>query len=121
MNYLIRCIKYARGVRFLASLIVRCGTCISLCIYFITSITNNLVCSGSFQHDANAVICDSDLSTQLRSAAYTALKKMAGEIQDEIPALMSGAGHDAMAMSHLTKVCCSLCFIQCFLGSNNQC
>lgn len=105
MNYQIRCIKYVRGVRFLASLTVRCGTCFSLCISFITSITNNLVCSGSFQHDANAVICDSKLSSQLKSAAYSALKKMAGEIQDEIPALMSGAGHDAMAISHLTKVC----------------
>ena len=30
---------------------------------------------------------------------------MAGDIQDETPALMSGAGHDAMAMSDLTKVC----------------
>lgn len=26
-------------------------------------------------------------------------------IQDEVPVLMSGAGHDAMALSHLTKVC----------------
>lgn len=30
---------------------------------------------------------------------------MAGEdIEDDVPVLMSGAGHDAMAMSHLTKV-----------------
>nr|POE61641.1 allantoate deiminase [Quercus suber] len=76
MNYLIRCIKYVRGVLFHASLI----------------------------HDANAVVCDSELSSQLKSAAYSALRKMASNIQDETPALMSGAGHDAMAMSHLTKV-----------------
>lgn len=56
------------------------------------------------QHDAGAVICDSELSSQLKSAAYSALKRMDGDIQDEVPTIMSGAGHDAMAMSHLTKV-----------------
>lgn len=56
------------------------------------------------QHDAGAVICDPELSSQLKSAAYSALKKMEGDIQDEVPTLMSGAGHDAMAMSRLTKV-----------------
>lgn len=35
---------------------------------------------------------------------------MVGEIQDEVPVLMSGAGHDAMAMSHLTKVCIQLIY-----------
>lgn len=65
----------------------------------------NLHCYVSFQHDANAVICDEELSSQLKSAAYAALKRMAGDIQDDVPVLMSGAGHDAMAMSHLTKVC----------------
>lgn len=31
---------------------------------------------------------------------------MTGEdIIGDVPVLMSGAGHDAMAMSHLTKVC----------------
>lgn len=58
----------------------------------------------SFQHDANAVICDSELSSQLKSAAFAAMKRMRGEIQSELPILMSGAGHDAMAISHLTKV-----------------
>nr|POF10672.1 allantoate deiminase [Quercus suber] len=57
------------------------------------------------QYDANAVVCDSELSSQLKSAAYSALRKMAGDIQDETPTLMSGAGHDAMAMSHLTTIC----------------
>lgn len=56
------------------------------------------------QHDAGAVICDPELSSQLKSAAYSALKRMEGDIQDEVPTLMSGAGHDAMAISHLTKV-----------------
>ena len=51
------------------------------------------------------MVCDSELSSQLKSTAYSALRKMAGDIQDETPTLMSGAGHDAIAMSHLTKVC----------------
>lgn len=58
-----------------------------------------------FQHDADAVICDTGLSSQLKSASYAAVKKMAGEDVGDVPVLMSGAGHDAMAMSHLTKVC----------------
>lgn len=79
-----------------------------------------LLCS--LQHDAGAVICDSDLSSQLKSATYSALKKMEGDIQDEVPTLMSGAGHDAMAISHLTKVThfCSLsvCFDMQFTLQN---
>ena len=59
----------------------------------------------TFQHDANAVVCDSELSSRLKFALYSALRNMAGDIQDETPALMSGVGHDAMAISHLTKVC----------------
>ena len=51
------------------------------------------------------MVCDSELSSQLKSTAYSALRKMAGDIEDETPTLMSGARHDAMAMSHLTKVC----------------
>ena len=74
----------------------------------------------TFQHDANAVVCDSELSSQLKSAAYSALKKMASDIQDETPALMSGAGHDAMAMSHLTKVCPVLLHPQ-LLGGDISC
>lgn len=59
---------------------------------------------SSLQHDADAVISDPHLSLQLKSAAQSALKKITGEIQDEVPVIMSGAGHDAMAMSYLTKV-----------------
>lgn len=65
--------------------------------------TLSLVLS-SLQHDADAVMSNPQLSSQLKSAAQIALKKMTGENQDEVPVLMSGAGHDAMAMSHLTKV-----------------
>jgi hypothetical protein len=66
------------------------------------------------QHDAGAVICDTELSSQLKSAAYSALKRMEGDIQDEVPILMSGAGHDAMAMSRLTKVLTSFLFLSVY-------
>lgn len=61
----------------------------------------------SLQHNAEAVKCDPLLSEQLKYAARSALGKMSTEAanyQHEIPVLMSGAGHDSMAMSHLTKV-----------------
>ncbi|XP_021300199.1 allantoate deiminase 2 [Herrania umbratica] len=70
------------------------------------------------KHDANAVICDPELSSQLKSAAYSALNRMMGEIQDEVPVLMSGAGHDAMAMSHLTKV--GMLFVRCRGGISHS-
>ncbi|XVF00463.1 hypothetical protein REPUB_Repub04eG0003200 [Reevesia pubescens] len=70
------------------------------------------------KHDANAVICDPELSSQLKSAAYTALHRMIGEIQVEVPVLMSGAGHDAMAMSHLTKV--GMLFVRCRGGVSHS-
>ncbi|XP_075674218.1 allantoate deiminase 2 isoform X2 [Castanea sativa] len=64
------------------------------------------------------LVCDSELSSQLKSAAYSALRKMAGDIQDETPTLMSGAGHDAMAMSHLTKV--GMLFVRCRGGVSHS-
>ncbi|GAB2248454.1 hypothetical protein Droror1_Dr00008336, partial [Drosera rotundifolia] len=48
-------------------------------------------------------MCDPDLSSELKSAARTAFKKMACKVEIKVPVLMSGAGHDAMAMAHLTK------------------
>ena len=57
------------------------------------------------QHSAAAVECDKGLTSQLEWAARTAMRKIAGgAVQVEAPVLMSGAGHDAMAMAHLAKV-----------------
>lgn len=70
------------------------------------------------KHDANAVICDPGLSSQLKSAAYTALKRIEGDIQEEVPVLMSGAGHDAMAMSRMTKV--GMLFVRCRGGISHS-
>lgn len=75
-------------------------------------------CKIDRKHDANAVISDPELSLQLKSAAQSALKRMTGEIQDEVPVLMSGAGHDAMAMSHLTKT--GMLFVRCRGGVSHS-
>lgn len=75
-------------------------------------------CTINRKHDANAVICDSELSSQLKSAAFAAMKRMRGEIQSELPVLMSGAGHDAMAISHLTKV--GMLFVRCRGGASHS-
>ncbi|KAK9267688.1 hypothetical protein L1049_010120 [Liquidambar formosana] len=78
----------------------------------------SVACAIERKHDANAVICDTELSSQLKSAAYTAVKRMGGEIQGEVPVVMSGAGHDAMAMSHLTKV--GMLFVRCRGGISHS-
>ncbi|MFQ6636235.1 hypothetical protein Gotur_013767 [Gossypium turneri] len=70
------------------------------------------------KHDANAVICDQELSSRLKSAAYSAVNKMVGQIHEEVPVLMSGAGHDAMAISHLTKV--GMLFVRCRGGISHS-
>ncbi|ONI11622.1 hypothetical protein PRUPE_4G116700 [Prunus persica] len=76
-------------------------------------------CTIDRKHDADAVICDSELSSKLKSATYIGLKRMTGAaIQDEIPVVMSGAGHDAMALSHLTKV--GMLFVRCRGGISHS-
>ncbi|KAL9271831.1 Allantoate deiminase-like protein [Drosera capensis] len=75
-------------------------------------------CMIERKHDANAVMCDPDLSSDLKSAARTAFKKMAGKVEIEVPMLMSGAGHDAMAMAHLTPV--GMLFVRCRGGISHS-
>nr|XP_043607742.1 allantoate deiminase 2 [Erigeron canadensis] len=75
-------------------------------------------CLMERKHDANAVECDAGLNSQLKSAAYAALRRMTGENIGEVPVLMSGAGHDAMAMSHLTKV--GMLFVRCRGGISHS-
>ncbi|PRQ30883.1 putative allantoate deiminase [Rosa chinensis] len=43
---------------------------------------------------------------------------MTGSVQDEVPILISGAGHDAMALSHLTKV--GMLFVRCRRGLSHS-
>ncbi|KAK4399554.1 Allantoate deiminase 2 [Sesamum angolense] len=78
----------------------------------------SVLCLIERKHDANAVVCDPGLSSQLKSATYAALKRISGEDLDDVPILMSGAGHDAMAMSHLTKV--AMLFVRCRGGVSHS-
>ncbi|KAL3523136.1 hypothetical protein ACH5RR_015970 [Cinchona calisaya] len=78
----------------------------------------SVFCTIEHKHDAKAVGCDSELSSQLQSAAYAAIKRITGESAFDVPVLMSGAGHDAMAMSHLTKV--GMLFVRCRGGFSHS-
>ncbi|CAI9772772.1 unnamed protein product [Fraxinus pennsylvanica] len=78
----------------------------------------SVFCHVDRKHDANALICDQGLSLELNSTAYAALKRLTGENPDDVLVLMSGAGHDAMAMSHLTKV--AMLFVHCRGGISHS-
>ncbi|KAH7654550.1 Amidase carbamoylase-type protein [Dioscorea alata] len=78
-------------------------------------------CTIDRKHNAEAVKCDPLLSEQLKYAAHSALGKTSTEAANhrhEIPMLMSGAGHDSMAMSHLTKI--GMLFIRCRGGVSHS-
>ncbi|XP_042473555.1 probable allantoate deiminase isoform X1 [Zingiber officinale] len=75
-------------------------------------------CTIERKHNAEAVHCDSELSRQLKQAAHSTMKKILGKNIREVPILMSGAGHDAMAMSHLTKV--GMVFVRCRGGISHS-
>ncbi|CAN1225595.1 Allantoate deiminase [Linum grandiflorum] len=97
----------------------------------VESLSNSLVCTvGEIstwpsasnvipgQHDADAAVCDPELTSQLKVAANSAVKRLTGEVQEDVPVLMSGAGHDAMAMAHLTKV--GMLFVRCRGGVSHS-
>lgn len=78
----------------------------------------SIYCTIERKHNAEAVHCDPELSSQLKSAARSAFQRMSGVIQGDVSVLMSGAGHDAMAMSHLTKV--GMLFVRCRGGISHS-
>ncbi|PIN17262.1 Allantoate deiminase [Handroanthus impetiginosus] len=78
----------------------------------------SVLCLIERKHDASAVVCDPGLSSKLKSATYDALKQISGEDVADVPILMSGAGQDAMAMSHLTKV--AMLFVRCRGGISHS-
>lgn len=68
---------------------------------------------GFSQHEANAIGCAPGLSDRLNAAAFTAMRELPPfrnnftALEDggfTAPTLVSGAGHDAMAMASLTQV-----------------
>jgi allantoate deiminase len=77
------------------------------------------------QHSAPATPCDAELTTQLELATRSAVSAMTppsiggGQRRAEpTPVLMSGAGHDAMAMARLTKV--GMVFVRCRGGVSHS-
>uniref|UniRef100_UPI003C2EDA48 probable allantoate deiminase isoform X2 n=1 Tax=Typha angustifolia TaxID=59011 RepID=UPI003C2EDA48 len=78
-------------------------------------------CTIELKHNAEGRHCDSELTSQLKDAAHSALRKLqADDYYDagDMPILMSGAGHDAMAMAQLTKA--SMLFVRCRGGISHS-
>ncbi|CAA6669856.1 unnamed protein product [Spirodela intermedia] len=79
----------------------------------------SVLCTVEQKHSAGAVRCDPALSSHLEWAARTAAREISGGFtQTQAPVMMSGAGHDAMAMSHLTKV--GMLFVRCRGGVSHS-
>lgn len=78
------------------------------------------------QHAAAATPCDAELTSQLERATRSTISSMATAAAlpgvrragGETPVLMSGAGHDAMAMARLTKV--GMLFVRCRGGVSHS-
>jgi acetylornithine deacetylase/succinyl-diaminopimelate desuccinylase-like protein len=73
------------------------------------------------QHAAAATPCDAELTSRLERATRSTISSMAAGVRragGETPVLMSGAGHDAMAMARLTKV--GMLFVRCRGGVSHS-
>ncbi|KAG2607812.1 probable allantoate deiminase [Panicum virgatum] len=75
-------------------------------------------CRVEHKHSAPATPCDPELTSQLKLAARSGVSAMPGRSVAETPVLMSGAGHDAMAMARLTKV--GMLFVRCRGGVSHS-
>ncbi|CAN6453753.1 unnamed protein product [Victoria cruziana] len=75
-------------------------------------------CSLERKHDAEAVHCDPELNSKLKHAVRSAMKSMSDVQVNDVPLLVSGAGHDAIAMSRLTKV--GMLFVRCRGGISHS-
>ncbi|OEL19347.1 putative allantoate deiminase [Dichanthelium oligosanthes] len=77
-------------------------------------------CRVEHKHSAPATPCDPELTSQLKRAVRSTVSAMPGRAAApaETPVLMSGAGHDAMAMAKLTKV--GMLFVRCRGGVSHS-
>lgn len=86
------------------------------------SLARQVLPSIEIKHEAGAVHCDSDVQERLRHATKQALQKLpsSGFHADGqlIPTLVSGAGHDALMMAHMTKV--GMLFVRCTGGISHS-
>eukprot|EP00250_Pteridium_aquilinum_P013077 c21115_g1_i1 orf=285-1769(-) len=74
------------------------------------------------KHEAAAMHCHSDFQERLRLAAKQAMQRLPSSgmhaDHESIPTLISGAGHDALMMAHLTKV--GMLFVRCTGGISHS-
>ncbi|CAN6163166.1 unnamed protein product [Urochloa humidicola] len=79
-------------------------------------------CRVEHKHSAPATPSDPELTSQLKRAARMAVSAMPGHAAvaaaAETPVLMSGAGHDAMAMAKLAKM--GMVFVRCRGGVSHS-
>uniref|UniRef100_A0A0E0E4X9 allantoate deiminase n=1 Tax=Oryza meridionalis TaxID=40149 RepID=A0A0E0E4X9_9ORYZ len=78
-------------------------------------------CAVEQKHAAAATPCDAELTSRLERATRSTISSMAAGVRragGETPVLMSGAGHDAMAMARLTKV--GMLFVRCRGGVSHS-
>ncbi|XP_024392183.1 allantoate deiminase 2 [Physcomitrium patens] len=84
-------------------------------------------CSIERKHEANAIACAPGLNDRLHAAAQAAMKELppfrnnVSALDDggfTAPTLVSGAGHDAMAMASLTQV--GMLFLRCTGGVSHS-
>lgn len=84
--------------------------------------TRQVLVTIEVKHEARAMHCHSDVQEHLRLAAKEALQKLpiSGLHADRqlIPTVVSGAGHDALMMAHLTKV--GMLFVRCTGGISHS-
>jgi allantoate deiminase len=73
-------------------------------------------CAVEHKHSAPATPCDPELTSQLKRAARSPGRSSTAA--ETTPVLMSGAGHDAMAMARLTKV--GMLFVRCRGGVSHS-
>ncbi|KAF3327811.1 putative allantoate deiminase isoform X3 [Carex littledalei] len=75
-------------------------------------------CAVEQKHSAEATHCDKELSSELKHAADSSIRELSSDVLGDMPVLMSGAGHDAMAMAKLTKI--GMLFVRCRGGISHS-
>ncbi|KAI5055131.1 hypothetical protein GOP47_0030276 [Adiantum capillus-veneris] len=78
--------------------------------------------SIEIKHEAGAVHCDTLVQDRLQLASTEALQKLPSSgphvEHEQVPTLVSGAGHDALMMAHMTKV--GMLFVRCTGGISHS-
>mmetsp|Transcript_40748 Transcript_40748/g.49430 ORF Transcript_40748/g.49430 Transcript_40748/m.49430 type:complete len:495 (-) Transcript_40748:583-2067(-) len=81
-----------------------------------TCARRDIDCQVLRKHDAEATECSPSLTERLMESAKDA--KVGEGREDEIPVMISGAGHDALAMAAITPI--AMLFVKCFKGISHS-